>query len=502
MVTGQTVHERVAGLAEAMPDHIALVWEDGELSYRGLVSEAARLAHLLVRRGVGRDSVVGISAGSGPRLVIAQLAILQSGAAYLPLDPGSPPQHNDFLVSDGGCSLVLADQAESAPGRSTEVIVLDDVRDELAGLPSVPPDTGAHGADLAYVLYTSGSTGRPKGVRVEHRSVLTLVDGGFALADRDQVYCAIAAPTFDAATFEVWGCLGAGGRLVVPKPGLLDPYRIADLVTRFGVTVLYLSKGLFNVVVDTALDGLTGLRQLIVGGDVLSHRHVRTALRALPGTTISNGYGPTEATTFTLVHRRITEADTEGPVPIGRPLRGVYVHVLDDDLCPVTDGQEGELVIGGGGVARGYTDAEQTAARFLPDPLVPGATAVVYRTGDRVRRRPDGVVEFLGRGDNQVKIRGFRVELDAVEAALLEAPGVRQACCAVHTDPAGEKWITGYIVPHRPGTEDTVRAHLRDRLPAYMIPTWFVELDRLPLASNGKVDRRALPPPNPGVGDR
>lgn len=293
----------------------------------------------------------------------------------------------------------------------------------------------------------------------------------------------------------MWASLCSGARLALPPSGMLDPYGVADVVERFEVSVLYLSKGLFNVVVESAIDRLAGVRQLIVGGDVLSPKHVATALRHLPRTEIGNGYGPTEATTFTLVHRHVTEADTQDSVPVGRPIAGAYVHVLDDDLHPVPDGQEGELFIGGLGVARGYTDPELTRARFLPDPLSPGTDARVYRSGDRAVRRPDGVLLFRGRRDDQVKISGFRVELAAVEQTLAAAPGVRRACAVVRPDPTGERHVVGYVVLEVGVSAEDVRAYLRSRLPGYMHPTWLVPVEDLPLAPNGKIDWRRLPEP-------
>ncbi|MCS7482451.1 amino acid adenylation domain-containing protein [Umezawaea endophytica] len=490
-----TISDLVARHAVAGAWRTALVWQGGSVSYGALVDRAARLANSLVRRGVREADSVGLCGKMSADLVVGLLGVMRAGAAYVPLSPDDPAAHRDHVIADSGCRVVVASRADAELLRGSDVeVVLLDGDHSADGIAPAPRLRGDH---LAYVMYTSGSTGQPKGVRIEHRSIVNLVSGGFAPTGVGQTYCAIAPPTFDAATFEIWGALCNGGTLVVPPPGLLDPYRIADLVARHRISVLHLTKGLFNVVVDDAVDGLAGVTRLMTGGDVLSPPHVRAALRSLPGTTVSNCYGPTEATTFTTIHQEITEADTEGQIPIGRPIPGAYVRVLDGDLRPVPDGEVGELFIGGAGLARGYTDHHLTVERFLPDPLAQGAR--VYRTGDTVRRRPDGVLEFLGRFDNQVKIRGFRVELDAVEMALLETPGVRQACCLTHTDPTGEKWLTGYVVFDNGGTVAAVREHLRRVLPPYMNPTWFVELPSLPLKSNGKIDRRSLPTPNPTV---
>ncbi|HEX7239911.1 MAG TPA: amino acid adenylation domain-containing protein, partial [Longimicrobiaceae bacterium] len=493
-----SVHALFAEQAARTPDAVALVFEGGTLTYAELDARSGRLARTLRGRGVGPETRVGICMERSPGLVVAMLAVLRAGGAYVPLDPEYPVGRLAFMLADSRVRVVLA-QEETRERLSMfggEVVV--DGEEGAAG--DVPePDVSPDG--LAYVVYTSGSTGTPKGVAVPHRAVARLVrDTGYVRFGPDEVFLQLAPAGFDAATFEIWGALLNGARLVLAPPGVPTVPRLAELVAREGVTTLWLTAGLFHLVVDEQPRALAGVRQLLAGGDVLSPAHVRRALEALPGTRLVNGYGPTENTTFTCTHAVGADDAARGTVPVGRPIAGTRAYVLDAGLRPVPPGVPGELYAGGAGLARGYLDRpETTAERFVPDPFGGESGARLYRTGDRVRWSARGEVEFLGRMDQQAKVRGFRVEPGEVEAALHAHPRVREAVVVVREDAPGERRLVAYVVPaegEAPSVEE-LRGHLRGRLPEYMLPSALVTLDALPLTPNGKLDRRALPAPEP-----
>ncbi|MEA2604413.1 MAG: hypothetical protein QOF89_5405 [Acidobacteriota bacterium] len=463
-----TIHGLFAGQLARTPDAVAVVHGDEALTYAELAARADRIAARLLRLGVMPETRVAVMGERSLDLIAALLGILQAGCAYLPLDPEHPAERHTFLMEDAGAFLLLP-RDEEGDG-------------EAFSPPAVSPD------QLAYVMYTSGSTGTPKGVAVTHRNVVRLVhDAGFMEMGPDQTFLQLAPVAFDASTLEIWAPLLNGGRLILFPGRRASLDEIGEAIARYGVTTLWLTAGLFHQMVDERPEALRPLRQLLAGGDVLSPSHVRRALDSLPGTTLINGYGPTENTTFTAC-RTLVQTDTEGPVPIGRPIGGTRVYVLDAEFRPVPEGIWGELFAGGDGVARGYLDRpELTAERFVPDPQGPEPGGRLYRTGDLVRWR-GGMLEFLGRRDGQVKVRGHRVELGEIEAALTGHPAVREAVVVLRED---------RLVAYVTGDPDPVelRRLLASRLPDPMIPSAFVVLDRFPLTHNGKVDRRALPSP-------
>ncbi len=376
------------------------------------------------------------------------------------------------------------------------MILIDSLSDFIEQEYRENPQNTTRPEHLAYVMYTSGSTGTAKGVSVPHRGVVRLVKGtDYVHFHPDDVFLQLAPIFFDAATFEIWGCLLNGGRLVVAPPGLPAFADLGRALQQHEVTVLWLTAGLFREIVDCHTDHLRGVRQLLVGGDVLPAAHVRKALRALSRCTLINGYGPTENTTFSCCHA-LRNPDEVGPsVPIGRPIANTQAFVLDGELQPVPVGVAGELFVAGDGLARGYWKRPGlTAEKFLPNPFSAEPGARLYRTGDLVRRLPDGTLTFLGRLDGQVKIRGFRVEPGEIESILRRHPGLRDA--VVMADDAGsdEKTLVAYVVAHHPGSvsAEEILRWLQERLPAYMLPASFVWLTRIPLTSNGKVDSRAL----------
>ena len=357
-------------------------------------------------------------------------------------------------------------------------------------------NTDTTSENLAYVCFTSGSSGQPKGVSIPHRAIVRLVKNTtYVSLSTSDVFLQCAPPSFDASTFEIWGCLLNGGRLVVLSSEKLSLAHLGSAIRKNNVSVLWLTAGLFHQMVDHELDSLTGVRQLLAGGDVLSIAHVRKALERLGEGRLINGYGPTENTTFTCCYSITHLSAEEHSIPIGRPISNTQCFILDRDLQPVPIGVRGELFAGGDGLARGYlNDPELTAEKFIPNPFRPGS--LLYRTGDFARYRSDGNIEFLGRIDNQVKIRGYRVELGEIESVLKLHPAVREAVVVAREDVPGDRRLVAYVAPASAAAQaGELRGFLKERLPAYMLPSAFVFVDAFPLTPNGKLDRNALPAP-------
>ncbi|MFL6604095.1 MAG: amino acid adenylation domain-containing protein [Steroidobacteraceae bacterium] len=486
-------------------ERIALAGDAGkgyaeEFTYAQLAARADRIGSWLLARGIGRGKTVGLFAHRSADTIAAILGILKAGAAYVPLDPAYPRKLLQYIYEDSKPSAMLVHDAVLA-SRPQEVFWTGEALTLGAdtGLPASDaqvcrwPEVSRD--DVAYVMYTSGSTGRPKGVLVPHRAVVRLVlDNDFATVGPDEVILQMAPLSFDASTFEIWGALLNGGKLAVvsnPYPSLDD---IAAEIARHGVTTMWLTAGLFHLMVDNNLEGLKPLRQLLAGGDVLSPPHIVKALRALPGCRLINGYGPTENTTFSCCYTVPKDYNGTSALPIGKPIRQTEALILDESLRPVAVGTEGELYVGGAGVALGYLNRpELSAERFIPNPLEPSST--VYKTGDRVRMRADGNIEFLGRLDRQVKINGKRVELDEIEARIRATGLVQDAAVVCPPGAVGQRRIVAFITPLTNNSVDAERLRhvLRDDLPDYMIPASITQLDSFPLSPTGKVDRAKLP---------
>jgi amino acid adenylation domain-containing protein len=493
---GTRVHELVAAQAAHRPAALALAAGAVRVSYDELERRAAGLAGSLRAVGVGPERLVAVLADGGPERVIAQLAVLKAGGAYLPLDPAHPPERLAALLADARPLVLLAERglAGGLPEHAAATVLFD-----LAAAPPAPaataPAPGLADESLAYVIYTSGSTGAPKGVAVPHRGLLNLVCWhleayGPTPADRASQ---LAAPSFDASVWEVWPYLCAGASLHWPEEERrASPAALADWLAEEGITLAFLPTPLAEAVLLEAGRERLALRALLTGGDRLTRRPDG----ALP-CPLFNHYGPTESTVVTTWAAVAAAGDGEPP-PIGRPIANHRVYVLDRWGSPVPAGVPGELAIAGGGLARGYLHRpDLTAERFIPDPFATAPGARLYRTGDLVRHRADGSLEFLGRSDEQLKVRGVRIEPGEIEAAIAACPGVRQVAVAARADAAGTLRLVAYVVPERPGAAHAteLRRLLRRRLPEAMLPAVFLELPELPLTRHGKVDRRALPEP-------
>jgi amino acid adenylation domain-containing protein/non-ribosomal peptide synthase protein (TIGR01720 family) len=508
--SGLCIHELFAEEAARSPEAAALVFGRERLSYRELAGRADQLARHLRSLGVAREVRVGICVERSVAMVVGMLAILKSGAAYVPLDPEYPAERLRFLLEDSGVELVLTH--ERAASRLPDGV--------LGGLPAVCLDRDAetilrHSAEplelwadpdqIAYVMYTSGSTGRPKGVAVTHRGVVRLVRGtGWLRIDPQDVVLHLATASFDATTWEVWGPLLNGARLALMPPGTPGLDDLSAALGAYGVSVLLLPVPLFNLMVDRRAVDLRRVRQVLVGGDALSPVHVERYLAGLgEGAALINAYGPTEGTTITCCQRLRGGDKTEGRVPIGRPIGNTQAYVLDGGMSPCPIGEPGELYAGGAGLARCYWNSPGlTAAKLVPDPFgEPGSR--LYRTGDLARTLGDGRLEFLGRMDQQVKVRGFRVEPGEIETVLRDREEVGEAVVVAREDRPGDKRLVAYVVG-KDGRQPEVgrlREHVASRLPEHMVPSAFVVLESLPLTASGKVDRRLLPAPELGAVD-
>jgi amino acid adenylation domain-containing protein len=478
------------------PEGEAARWGEESLSYRELDALSNRVARRLVAAGAKPGEAVPLVLSRSPRSLAAVLGVLKAGAAYAFLDPREPALRRDALLSDLSARFVLTDStlADAAAPAALPRVLLDDPA--VDSLPSAPLGVEVSPESPACVMYTSGSTGVPKGVVVPHRAVVRLVTGQtFAEMGPERTWLHLAPTWFDASTLEIWAPLLNGGRCVVAPDSALEVGALARAIKEHGVDSLWLTSSLFNAVVDLDASALSPLRQLLIGGEALSPAHVRRMRAACPSVRLVNGYGPTENTTFSTCHE-ITDADLDGrPIPIGRPIAGTHVHVLDVDGQPAPVGVAGELCAAGSGLALGYLGRpEATREKFVPDPFEPGA--LMYRTGDLVRQRPDGVLEFLGRLDRQIKVRGVRIEPGEIEAALKDQEGVADAVVVARAHPVRGTELLAYVVPAKGApapVEDRLRAALAARLPKAFLPARILPLDRLPLTPTGKIDLERLP---------
>ncbi|MEO6925806.1 MAG: amino acid adenylation domain-containing protein [Rhodanobacter sp.] len=490
-----------AAVAVAHANSIAVVDAGENLTYAELDRRADALARRLQKAGVARGDVVALLLERSAQAIVAILGVLKAGAAYLPLDHGHPTERLAFALKDASARVILIDPELAPPALPDSVVrlVLGDAGEADGAIRNDSPLPALDADGLAYVMYTSGSTGTPKGVAIRHRSIIRLVCGVDYVALETDTRMLHAAPLgFDASTLEIWGALLNGGRIVIHPEAIPTAAGLARTIVGEGVTTAWLTASLFNAVVDEDPRQLDGLRELLIGGEALSVDHVRRALAALPHTSIINGYGPTECTTFTCTYRIPGDLAADArSVPIGRPIADTRVYVLNPARQLVPVGVVGELYVGGAGVAQGYLGhPELTAERFVADPFDLLNEERLYRTGDLVCWRADGTLDFVGRRDSQIKIRGYRIEIGEIEVALMRHPGVRACAVMLRDDPPVGKRLVAYVVAAGAGVGvPSLRAYLAAALPEFMLPAAWVLLEALPVTVNGKLDRRALPAP-------
>ncbi|HEU4882424.1 MAG TPA: amino acid adenylation domain-containing protein, partial [Longimicrobium sp.] len=498
---GSTLHALFEAQVERTPHAVAMAFEGQSLTYAGLNARANRLAHFLAGRGVGPDVRVGLSVERSLEMMVGLLAVLKAGGAYVALDPSYPEDRLRYMLADSGPVVLLTQASLSGRfgGSDVPVVALDADAHAWAGRPETNPHNAELTPDhLAYVIYTSGSTGLPKGVMVAHRSVvnvLTWMQGAWGLGARE-VVLQKTPYSFDASLRELIPPLLVGARMVMARPGgHRDAAYLVETVRAEQVTTLHFVPSMLQVLVEEAdFARCTSLERVVCGGEALPRALVEGFHAAVPGARLYNVYGPTEAAVDVTAWSCAAERGRGGSIPIGAPMANTRLYVLDRAGEPVPAGVAGELYIGGVQVARGYLNrAALTADRFVPDRFGGEAGGRLYRTGDLARWRPDGAVDFLGRGDAQVKVRGYRIEPGEIEAALRSHGAVRDAVVLAREDAPGGTRLVAYVVGD--ADAETLRAHLTERLPEYMVPAAYVRLDALPLTPNGKVNRRGLPAP-------
>ncbi|MFY7569216.1 amino acid adenylation domain-containing protein [Streptomyces sp. WI04-05B] len=496
-------HHFAQAVAEG-PDDIAVRLGDHRLTYRQLDERANQAAHRLIGLGVRPETRVGVLLDRSVDLIVSVLAVLKAGAVYVPLEPTYPDERVRLLLTETRSLVLLTDGSRTAHWRQqladTVEVLAADADPGMTEQPTTAPAVDVLPDQLAYVIYTSGSTGAPKGVAVSHRSVVELAADHWWRLDGTQRVLFHSPHAWDVSTLEWWVPLLNHGEVVIAPPGKVDLEAIASLVVEEEITGLWASGGLFRLLAETHPECFRGLAEVRTGGDVVPAYAVRRALDACAGTdtVVTAGYGPTETTVFSTRHSMRPGDEVPESVPIGAALDGTRAYVLSHGLRPQPVGVDGELYLAGSGVARGYeNNPGLTAERFVADPYGEPGTRM-YRTGDLARWRPDGLMEFVGRTDEQVKLRGFRVELREVEVALSDYPGIGQAVALVREDRPGDKRLVGYVVPDTGASAPdlaALQAHLAQRLPEFMVPSAIVVLDRLPLTSHTKLDRKALPAP-------
>ncbi|MHC5744030.1 MAG: non-ribosomal peptide synthetase [Nostoc sp.] len=494
------IHQLFEEQVDSTPDAIAVVFENQQLTYQQLNCRANQLAHYLQSLGVGENVLVGLCVERSLEMVVGLLGILKAGGAYVPLDPEYPAERLSFMLKDTQVKVLLTQEklVESLPQHQACVVCLDTDWHSISQVNQGNLNSTVSAANLSYVIYTSGSTGTPKGVAVNHQAVNRLVlNTNYIQLTADECVAQAANIAFDAATFEIWGALLHGAKLVIiTKSVLLIPEEFAVNIRKHQISVLFLTTALFNQLASVVPQAFSSLRYLLFGGEAVDPKWVLEVLDKGAPQHLLHVYGPTENTTFSSWYLVEDLATTAITIPIGRAIANTQIYILDQNLQPVPVSVPGELYLGGAGLAQGYFNRpELTKEKFIPNPF---DNSKLYKTGDLARYLADGNIEYLGRIDNQVKIRGFRIELSEIEVVLSQHGDVQVSCVIVREDTPGDKRLVAYVVAHQDckPTISELRQFLKAKLPDYMLPNAIVILESLPLTPNGKVDRRALPTPD------
>ncbi|MBM0744241.1 amino acid adenylation domain-containing protein [Phormidium sp. CLA17] len=490
------IHQLFEAQVRQRPTAIAVKFGDRQFTYEALNQGSNQLARYLRRLGVKAETPVGICLERGIEAIAAMVAVLKAGGGYVPLDPSYPSERLRWMVEDAGIEVILtqADWAESLQTDQTMLICLEQEWGAIAQESDENLSAACTADQLAYVIYTSGSTGTPKGVMVPHRAVTRLVcETNYVQIEPGALMAQVANLAFDAATFEVWGALLNGAQLIgIERETTLSPTEFVTELQRQQISILFLTTALFNQTVSQIPVAFQSLNYLLFGGEMVNVDRVRSVVQHGKPQHLLHVYGPTENTTFSTWYEVEDVPENATTIPIGQAIAHTQVYLLDENLNPVPAGVVGEIHLSGAGLARGYLNyPELTAEKFINAEF-----SVLYKTGDRALYRANGNLEFLGRTDHQVKIRGFRVELGEIEMAIAQHPMVQTSVVVVR-EVDRDRQLVAYVVPKSAmPTERDLRSFLKTKLPAYMLPAVFMALDTLPLTINGKVDQKALPPPN------
>lgn len=489
-----SVSELFDRMADTHSESIALTSDSGNTTYGDMKNLVDAVAAKIIGTGASR---VAVFLERSPSQVLASLATLRASAACVPVDPSYPEERVQLMLEDSEADLVLTDSCHYGKFSCGDIPTMS--IDTISPASKAPPSLYPEADSPAYIIYTSGSTGKPKGAVLKHRSIVRLVTGtDYMPFDSDMRTLYAANPCFDASLFEIYGPLLNGGSVAIPAPGAFNVDTLEESIRKMKANTLWLTAGLFQVVMDECPQAIRGIRALITGGDVVPKKYAAKFLEEYPDTILVNGYGPTENATFTTAHAIREEDLAKRSLPVGRPLANTTAWIVGSDGRLTPPGVPGELCTGGDGVAIGYLNRPGlTGEKFIADPFSNSPNARLYRTGDLCRYLPDGTIEFLGRIDSQVKIRGFRVEPGEIESCLTTFPLVKQSKVIVQGDAAAEKSLVAYVTPvngKKPESPE-LKAFLKSKFPGYMIPSAFVVLDEFPVTKNGKIDRNALPAP-------
>jgi amino acid adenylation domain-containing protein len=495
------LHQLFAEQAALRPDAEALIFQAERLTYRQLDERSNQVAQFLLHQGICSGDFVGIFTDRSADMIVSMLGILKAGGAYVPIDPDYPQERLEFIAADTAVRWVLTScRVRAVLPATAPSVYIDGPDSPIRTCSREPVSNRSTPESVAVVIYTSGSTGQPKAACIPHRAVVrTVRDTNYIQARPEDRIVQVCSPSFDAAIQEIWLALVNGATLVgMRRETLLDYVELQKVLHAERISILILNTAYVHQIGRDVPELLKGVRKIIFGGEAAEPGPIRNLLKhVIPGALV-NGYGPSEACVISTFYEIRSLSEDAATVPIGRPVTNAQVYLLDHRAVPVPIGMKGEIYIGGDGVALGYWNRpELNAQRFIPDPFsgIPGA--LLYRTGDLARMRADGEIEFLGRIDEQVKIRGHRIELAEVRQAVTAHPDVQQVFLMVREDQPGDKRLVAYVTLRRPlpSSQEVLRQHVKDKLPAHMCPSTFVIVDALPLNTNGKVDRKALPAP-------
>ena len=491
-----TIFENVVHTA---PESIAIFHDGFTVSYRELNLRANRLAHHLIGLGIKKGDFVGLYLDRSTEFIVGILAILKAGAGYVPIDTSYPDSRVQFMFDDSGIKLLISNAAyrEKLKNSSFPILYLDTNKETSENRREANPDIALQENDVAYIMYTSGSTGTPKGVIIPHCGVVRLVvkPNYITILPSDN-FLHVSNVSFDATTFEIWGPLLNCSRLTIISKNLLFTFsELKKCIHEHKISVIWVTTALFNQIASEVPDMFAGVRYVLLGGERVNPRFIKKILEHGRPENLINGYGPTENTTFSTTYRIENVEDETIPIPIGKSITNTTTIILDENLQRVATGISGELYVGGKGVALGYLHRpELTAEKFIINPLTNEPTDVLYRTGDIVRELPDGNIDFIGRTDNQVKVRGYRIELPEIETAIETHPAVREAVVILKENSLGDKDIAAFYLVHDKHSLSAkeVRDFLKQKLPAYMLPSYFTPMHSFPVTPNGKIDKNAL----------
>ncbi len=497
----ETVIDLFSIQAKKFPAKTAVVSGIKKLTYRELDEKSNQVAHYLKKKGVTKETLVSVCLERSLEIPLAYLGILKAGGAYLPFDPLYPKDRISNMLEDSASKIIITskeclDRLPKAAGN--DVIVLEESWSQIGKESTADPVYDVTPSSLAYIIYTSGSTGKPKGAMIEHGNIVNLVQNSefVSLTSKNILLCT-ASPSFDVATFEYWGMLLNGGQLVICREeALFNSTMLKNEIVSRNVDLMWFTTGLFNQWVDSDITVFQTLKTIVVGGEKLSEKHMGKLRETYPNIILINGYGPTENSVFSTAYT-ITDRHIVNTIPIGKPFHHRTAYVLNPDLqlCPV--GVAGELCVGGPGIGRGYYNrSELTNEKFINNPFAEeDGYKKLYKTGDLVKQQADGNIEYVGRIDDQVKIRGYRIELGEIDTVLKQCPGVKDSVIVVNEN-NGEKRLIAYVVPEGTFDKEVAIKFIQTKLPPYMTPKVYIQLDKIPLTNNGKADRNALPKPD------